>query len=531
MFVFFLLLARRYELRGKLRAADRLERLARVSPRTAHRLDATGQGVEVPVGELVPGDRVRLLPGETLAVDGTVLRGSSSFDESLLTGEATPALRQAGDTVVAGSVNGEQPVVITVTHGVQASAISEIRQLVERGLEQRPRVALLAERAAGWFVAALLLVATGTAVFWWQVEPAIWLTSTIAVLIVTCPCALALATPVALAVSAGRFIELGVLPLRMRALDALARSDLFVFDKTGTLTAGQPALVSLLATGEQDKDSCLRYAAALSIDSEHPLARSLRQRIPLPGIAVEQVENIPGAGIRARIEGDEWRLGNPAFAHHPTGAASDIDTVVEQARQQGQTVSLLSNSRGVQAVLAFEDPLRPRVEAMLQGLGDTGVHRLAILSGDARTTVDRLGARLGIADCHGGMSPRDKLAWTRNRQRQGHEVAMFGDGINDAPTLAAADVSISFSGATDLANTSSDFLVLGNDIGVVVEARRLARRTRRTIRQNLAWAAGYNLVAVPFAAMGWIPPWGAALGMSLSSLLVVMNALRLQRAH
>ena len=530
MFVFFLLLARRYELRGKLRAAHRLERLARISPRTAHRLDAAEQGTDVPVGELVPGDRIRLVPGETLAVDGTVLRGSSSFDESLLTGESVPVLRQLGDAVVAGSVNGDQPVVVTVTHGVQASAISEIRQLVERGLEQRPRIALLAERAAGWFVAALLVIAACTALIWWQVNPAVWLTSTIAVLIVTCPCALALATPVALAVSAGRFIDLGVLPLRMRALDALADSKLFVFDKTGTLTAGQPVLVSLVTTGTLDRNACLRHAAALSADSEHPLARSLKKLAPLPGISVEQLENMPGAGIRARIDAQEWRLGIPDFAGHVAAGEGDVGHIVERARQQGQTVSVLSGPRGVEAVMAFEDPLRPQVENMLRGLGETGVDQLAILSGDATTAVARLGARLGIADCHGAMSPQQKLAWTRKRQSRGVTVAMFGDGINDAPTLAAADVSVSFTGATDLANTSSDFLVLGSDINVLVQARRLARRTRRNIRQNLAWAASYNLIAVPFAAAGLIPPWGAAIGMSLSSLLVVMNALRLQRA-
>jgi Cu2+-exporting ATPase len=529
MFVFFLLLARRYELRGKLQAADRLERLARISPRTAHRLDTMEQGTDVPVGELIPGDRIRLLPGETLAVDGIVLRGSSSFDESLLTGESVPVLRQPGDAVVAGSVNGDQPVVITVTHGVQTSAITEIRQLVERGLEQRPRVALLAERAASWFVAALLLIATLTAVIWWQVDPAVWLTSTIAVLIVTCPCALAMATPVALAVSAGRFIDLGVLPLRMRALDALADSKLFVFDKTGTLTEGQPALVSLVTTGSLDRDVCLRHAAALSADSEHPLARSLRKLIPLPRIGVEQLENIPGAGIRAHIDAREWRLGTPEFAGQAAAGEGDVGHIVEQARQQGRTVSVLSGPRGVEAVLAFEDPLRAHVETMLRGLRQTGVDRLAILSGDADIAVRRLGERLGIAESLGGMSPQEKLAWTRDRQHHGHRVAMFGDGINDAPTLAAADVSLSFTGATDLANTSSDFLILGSDISVLVKARRLAGCTRRNIRQNLAWAASYNLLAVPFAAMGWIPPWGAAIGMSLSSLLVVMNALRLQR--
>jgi Cu2+-exporting ATPase len=412
---------------------------------------------------------------------------------------------------------------------VQASAISEIQQLVERGLERRPRVALLAERVAGWFVAVLLAIATATAILWWRLDPSLWLTHTIAVLIVTCPCALALATPVALAVGAGRFIEQGVLPLRMRALDALACSDLFVFDKTGTLTAGQPELVSITPVGELDRDTCLQTAAVLAAHSEHPLARALRRHAPANAARVDQLDNVPGAGIRARIRGAEWRLGKPEFAGDPAISGHGVDGLIEQARQRGQTVSLLSRDRSAQALLVFEDPLRPQVESMLHRLQDTGVRQLAILSGDAVATVSRLGRRLGIADSHGAMSPQEKLAWTQGRQRAGHGVAMFGDGINDAPTLAAADVSISFAGATDLANVSSDFLLLGNDIGVVADARRLAQRTRRIIRQNLAWAAAYNLLAVPFAVMGWIPPWGAAIGMSLSSLLVVMNALRLQR--
>jgi Cu2+-exporting ATPase len=425
-------------------------------------------------------------------------------------------------------VNGDQPVEIRVTHNVQTSALYEIRKLVERGLAQRPHYALLAERAAGWFVAAVLLVAVVTALFWLQVEPARWLPSTIAVLIVTCPCALALATPVALAVSAGRFIDLGVLPLRMHALDALANSDCVAFDKTGTLTAGRPVVVAVATTGQLDRNQCLRYAAALSARSEHAVAGALRRVIPLPRLAVESLENIPGSGIRALIAGREWRLGKPEFATHELSADPDSGTLIEQARSRGELVSLLSNPDGVQAVLCFADPLRPGVERLLAALKVTGVRRLAILSGDAPAGVRKLGERLGIGECRGGMSPVDKLDWTRDRQREGTVVAMLGDGINDAPTLAAADVSISFADATDLANASSDFLLLGEDASLLAEARRLARRTRRTIRQNLAWAAVYNLVAVPFAAAGWIPPWGAAIGMSCSSLFVVLNALRLR---
>ncbi len=527
MFVFFLLIARRLELRGKLAAASRLDRLSRVTPRTARRLGADGESSEVAVDDLSPGDRIRLLPGETLPVDGTLIIGVSSFDESLLTGEAEPVLRQPGDKLIAGAVNGEQPVTVQVTQTIQASALNEIRELVERGLEQRPRYALLAERVARWFIAALLLIATLTAAYWYLADPANWLANTIAVLIVTCPCALALATPVALAMSAGRFVELGVLPLRMRALDTLARADLFVFDKTGTLTAGRPALVDVIPTGSMDRDQCLRVAATLSASSEHPVARALHRHAPLPHLVAEPLENIPGSGIRSLLAGREWRLGKPEFAAGGAVTDPEVAAILVARRARGQLVSLLSDGEDVQAVLSFEDPLRPDVEEMLVGLKTDGVQQFSLLSGDAPASVKRLAKQLDISDYHAAMAPADKLAWTRQHQREGRRVVMFGDGINDAPTLAAADVSVSFADATDLANSSSDFLILGDGATSLVAARRLARRTRRNVMQNLGWAAAYNLLAVPFAAAGWVPPWAAAIGMSLSSLIVVMNASRL----
>ena len=531
MFVFLLLLARRWELRGKLAAADRLDRLGRAAPRTARRLDEAGYCYEIPAGELVVGDRIRVLPGETVPVDGALLLGSSSFDESLLTGEASPVVRKPGDQVVAGSVNGEQTVVIRVTHELQASAISEIRRLVERGLAQRPRYALLAERAARGFVAAVLVIAGATALFWLQVEPAAWLPNTIAVLIVTCPCALALATPVALAVSAGRFVALGVLPLRMRALDSLALCELVAFDKTGSLTAGQPALVAVETTGSLDRGESLGYAAALSALSEHPIARALRRSAPVPGLVIEEAENVPGSGIRAVIAGQAWRLGRAEFVLDMPRLDPAVKAAVQRLSAAGHSVSLLANPEGVQAVMAFSDPLRAGVQDMLVDLRQAGVRQFAILSGDTQRSVSGVGRQLGIDDCRGRLSPEDKLRWIRQKQADGHRVGMFGDGINDAPVLAAADVSVSFSEATDLANASSDFLILGDDIRCLAAARRLARRTRINILQNLAWAAGYNVLAVPLAVAGWIPPWGAAIGMSLSSLLVVLNALRLQRGE
>ncbi len=528
MFVFFLLLARRYELGGKLRAANHLDRLARVTPKTAQRMDKDGKRHSTPVDELLPGDLISLVPGETVPVDATISEGSSSFDESLVTGEPHPVFRRHGDHVVAGAINGDQPVVLRVTRTIQASTLSEIQQLVEHGLEQRPRYAQLAEQAAGWFVAVILLLAGGTAWYWLGAEPENWLPSTIAVLIVTCPCALALATPVALTVSAARYMDMGVLPLRMRAMDDLARSDVFVFDKTGTLTLGRPVLSEIFVAGGLNREDCLRFASVLSEDSEHPVARAVRAHWPDSGIRPAAKRNVPGSGVSARIDGVEWRLGRPDFAGQGHTLTQNISAIIDDHRDRGELVSLLSNTDGIQAVLTFVDPVRPGVKDMLGGLQQAGVDQLAILSGDAQQSVARLCGQLDISDCQGGQSPQDKLAWTRARQHQGRRIAMFGDGINDAPTLAAADVSISFSDASDLANASSDFLILGDDPGALVNARRLAQKTRRNILQNFAWAGTYNIIAVPFAAAGYIPPWGAAIGMSLSSLIVVVNALRLQ---
>lgn len=534
MFVFLLLLARRWELKGKIQASNQLERISHSTPSTATRLDSNGEQQRVAAIDLQIGDRIQLLPGEALAVDGVLREGSSSFDEALLTGEATPVLRQVGDHVIAGSVNGDQPVVVEVRHAAQASAVSEIRRLVDQGLQQRPGYALLAERVASVFVVALLLLASATALFWLSADPGQWLPNTIAVLIVTCPCALALATPVSLAVSAGGFMRLGVLPLRMDALDSLALANMVVFDKTGTLTQGRPALALVEPQQGMARQAILDHAAALSSISEHPIARSLRQQ---PGVVpggtelrLTQADNVPGGGIRARLNDQPWVLGSEQFVSDG-GVQLDqpLQQRLQQLRAQGHSVSLLANSHGIQALLAFADPLRAGAKEMIDTLRRQGVQRFAILSGDSPASVQRLARQLDIDEALGDMSPSLKLEWINARQAEGQRLAMFGDGINDAPVLAAADVSLSCSDATDLANASSDFLLLGNDLRDLAAARQLARDTRRNIIQNLSWAAAYNLLAIPLAMAGWIPPWGAAIGMSASSLLVVMNALRLQR--
>jgi P-type Cu2+ transporter len=528
MFVFFLLLSRRWEMEGRLRAAGQLERLSCVTPRTARRLDASNRWQAVPASELAPGDRIRVLPGETLPVDGILVTGVSSFDESLLTGEALPVRHGPGDAAVAGSVNGDEPVILRVSHGVQASAVSEMRRLVERGLAQRPGYALLAERVASWFVAAQLAIASGTALFWLWAQPTEWLSSTIAVLIVTCPCALALATPVTLAVAARRLLVLGILPLRMRALDSLALSDLFAFDKTGTLTEGRLSVVAVIPTGGLTREQILEYAAALSAASEHPVARALRKAVPAPHIGIEEACNVSGSGVSGVIEGAVWWFGNSGLIADGVSLPAEIGSLVAREQSEGNTVSLLGNRDGVQAVLSFADSLRPGLEKMLARLRETGVTNVAILSGDHPLSVQKTGQRLGIETLRGGMSSADKAAWIQAMQRGGHRVVMFGDGINDAPALAVADASVSFSGATDLANTHSDFLILRADPGLLCDARAVARHTRAIIIQNFGWAVMYNLIAVPLAVLGWVAPWGAAIGMSLSSLVVVANALRPQ---
>jgi Cu2+-exporting ATPase len=527
MFVFLLLLARRLELRGRVLAASRLDRLNRATPRRARLLDEDGAYSEVAARDLQPGDNIRLVPGETVPVDAVLTSGTSSFDESLLTGEAQPVLKKTGDKLIAGSTNGDQVVHARVTRRIEASALHEIQTMVERGLQQRPRHALLAERLAGWFVAGLIAIAAATASYWYLNGSAQWLSNTIAVLIVTCPCALALATPVTLAVSAGRFMDMGVLPLRMRALDALAKADLFAFDKTGTLTTGRLSLASVTPVGALGRRQCLGIAAALSANSEHPVARALNNAAATPRGIATPLENLPGRGIRALLGGKEWRMGKPEFVTEAAAAEPELLAKLERCRARGQTVSLLANDEGIQAILCFEDSVRPGIPAMLAELKASGVQSFAVLSGDNESSVALLGRQIGIQDCHYGMSPLDKLSWINGMQRAGRRVVMLGDGVNDAPTLAAADASASFAGATDLASSSSDFLLTARRADCLSSARRLAQRTRYTIMQNIGWALTYNLFAVPFAAVGLIPPWGAAIGMSMSSLLVVLNALRL----
>ncbi|MCB1875631.1 MAG: heavy metal translocating P-type ATPase [Chromatiales bacterium] len=528
MFVFFLLVARHIEMRGRRTAAAALDRMAKVIPATAQRLQPDDSEETVAVVDLHPGDRLRIRPGETVPLDGTIESGSSGFDESLLTGESLPVERGEGDAVVGGSCNRDQSIVMVVTHDRADSTESRIRQLLDSGLRHRPRYAVLAERAATFFVGAILILASLTALYWWQMDPAQALPNTLAVLIVTCPCALALATPVTLALAAGRFSEMGVVPARMDAIETLAKAPVVALDKTGTLTEGRPRLVETVPLSDLPAEQILGVVHALESLSEHPLAQAFRQMLVTVAYRPEDWQNHPGQGVSANIEGRHWRLGRLDFAL--AGNGGPLAETVAALNKQGHLVQTLSRDGVAVALLVLADGIRPGAGQLSAGLRAQGVKHIEVLSGDTDTSVRRVCAALGVDGAQGNLTPADKLAWIRSRQQRGEQVWMVGDGINDAPTLAAADCSLSMQGGADLARIHSDFLFLGQDMSLLVRARQLARRTRNTIRQNLLWAAAYNLLAVPAAAAGLIPPWGAAIGMSLSSLLVVGNAWRMYRS-
>lgn len=529
MLVALVLLARHFELGGRLRAAESLDRLARVVPRMAWRVGADGAATSVPVVELAPGERVRVLPGEVVPVDGRVVAGASGFDESLVSGEPLPVPRGPGEEVIGGARNIDQPVVMEVTHTSDASTVSELQRLLQRAARSRPYQAVLADRAARWLVALVLLVAGATAGVWLWLDSAAALPNAVAVLIATCPCALALATPVVLALTAGRLTQAGLLPLRMEAMEHLATADVLAFDKTGTLTMGRPRLAAVASLGSLDRSRILDLAAALERDSAHPLARALHQAQRCP--SVQGRRNLPGEGVEGRVAGRLWRLGRPQFALGGAGLGAEAAQWASGMERPGAMVLALADEDGAQALLVLEDELRAGAAQAVAALDAMAPRRILVLSGDRQANAAWVASRLGIPEAHGGLTPQDKLRHIQELQRAGHRVAMVGDGINDAPTLAAADVSVSFARATDLAQSGSDFLILGEDLGALAQGRRLARESRRRIRQNLLWAAAYNLLAVPAAACGYLPPWAAALGMALSSLLVVGNSLRRSGAH
>ncbi|BCO32591.1 cation-transporting P-type ATPase [Thiohalobacter sp. COW1] len=524
MFTFFLLTGRYLEMLARHKAGQAAEELVRLLPATASRLDAAGEEARVAVAELRPGDRVRIKPGETVPADGRVSEGRSSVDESLLTGESLPQAKRPGQDLVGGTVNIESPLIMEVVKVGQDTVLSAISRLLDRAQTEKPGVARLADRVAGWFVAAILLLAVGVAAYWWQIEPARAFAITLSVLVVTCPCALSLATPVALTAATGALTRMGVLTTRSHALETLARITHIVLDKTGTLTEGRLQLTRVVRLGRETRDRALTIAAGLEQASEHPLARAILQaadRTP----AADNLIATPGEGVEGEVQGRVYRLGTREFVLGLGGADKALP---EEFADLSGTFVYLADARELLAVLVFEDSLRDGACEAVQGLRELGIE-VRLLSGDEDRAVRRVAEELGIEAALGQQKPPQKLAHLKAIQAQGGIVAMVGDGVNDAPTLAGAQVSIAMGGGTQLAHAAADMVLLSEQLPHLPEAVRAARKTLRLIRQNLGWAIAYNLCALPLAVMGFIAPWMAAIGMSASSLIVVLNSLRLRR--
>jgi Cu2+-exporting ATPase len=528
MFVFLLLGARYFELAARKRSTEASEALVKATPAVATRLttrDGEQQAEPVAIAQLEPGDRVLVRPGESIPADGVVVAGISSVNEALLTGESLPLAKGVGASVIGGSINIESPLTVRVEKTGQDTVLSAVLRLLDRASAEKPRLAQLADRVAAWFVTALLVIAAAVAIYWWQLDPARVLPITIAVLVVTCPCALSLATPTALTAATGALTRRGLLATRGHALETLARATHFVFDKTGTLTRGDLRLVQFQALSRLSQAECLRIAASLEQHSEHPVGKALVAAAPgLTAAPAENVRNTPGAGLEGAVAGQTYYLGTTAFIEGRTGRA--LDTQLKTALQARGTLVVLADDKALHAVFVFDDPLRPGARELVAALRHSG-KQVLVLSGDHEQAVRRIARDVGIESVGFDLKPDDKLARLRALQADGAVVAMLGDGVNDAPVLAAAQVSIAMGSAAHVSAAAADMILLSPDLNRLIDGVATARRTLAIVRQNLAWAIGYNLVAVPAAAAGFVTPWLAALGMSLSSLLVVANALRL----
>jgi len=526
--VAFLLTGKYLEARAKSRATDALRALLSLAPPTALRIETDGSVLEVPVAQLQPGDRARVLPGQAVPADGCVIAGQAEVDESMLTGEPMPVAKGPGDALVAG----------TVVHGsaleqeIQAvgaeTQLARMAAMVAQAQGSKAPAQDLADRISAVFVPIILMLAVVTFAGWWWLgggfdhawRPAVTL------LVIACPCALGLATPVAVMVGIGAAARKGVLVRDAGALEALGQATDLVFDKTGTITEGRPCLRRVISRGDRTDAELLKVAASLERDSEHPIARGIRAAYLGPTSAVEGFRAHPGGGITGEVDGRSWRLGSEAFLGLPFPVLDEDGIAVG-----------LADEGGLQGVFTLGDRLREEAARVVGKLKQQGL-KLHLLTGDKRASAQIMAAAAGISEVIAEVLPEGKLAQMKALQAQGRVVGFVGDGVNDAPALAQADCGIAMgSGAgqqgTGAAMAAAPIVLLRPGLEPVLEARELALRIHRVIRQNLAWAFGYNLVLVPLAAFGQLERFGgpmlAGVAMGLSSLTVVLNALRLRR--
>lgn len=519
MLVFFLLSGRMLEQRLRERTAGSLDALSRRLPDSVERRRADGGYERVAVRRLVVGDVVRVMPGEAFPADGTVLEGATTVDEALLTGESQPVPRAAGDSVIAGSHNLTAVAEMKISRVGADTRYAGIVALMGEAAAGKPRLALLADRLARPFLLGVLAATAASAAWWWRTDPAHAISVAIAVLIVTCPCALSLATPAATLAAAGALARRGVLVRRLQALQTCTTIDTVVFDKTGTLTLDRMAVSAVHVREGADASQALLLAAALARHSLHPASRAIVAHVgDACDLAASGVEEIHGSGLRGQVGSQHLRLGSPVLCDAPV-----------QPRADGVLQVHLADARGWLATFDLDETIRPDALDAMGALRAMGL-RLQLLSGDRMRHVARLAWRLRINNAFGDRTPEGKLDHVRALQSRGHRVAMVGDGINDAPVLACADLSVTLGQAAPITRSRADVVIPGGQLAAVAALLLHAQRTHIIVRQNLLWAAVYNAVCVPLAVLGLMPPWLAGLGMAASSLGVVLNSARLARA-
>ncbi len=535
------LLGQVLELRARSRTSGAIRALLELAPPTARRIGDDGEEEDVSLDDLAEGDRLRVRPGEKVPVDGELIEGRSSVDESMVSGEPLPVEKGEGDEVIGGTVNGTGSFVMRVTRTGEDTLLAQIVRMVAEAQRSRAPIQRLADVVAAWFVPAVVVVAVVTFVTWWLVGPepalAYALVNAVAVLIIACPCALGLATPMSIMVGTGKGAQHGILIKNAEALETMEKVDTVVVDKTGTLTEGKPRLVAVEARDGFSDDELLALVAAVENASEHPLAQAIVAGAKDRGVDVADAtgfESVTGEGVMAEVAGKRVAIGNGRMMRR-LGAADDrLAGAAEARRRDGETVMFVAVGGKAAGLVAVADPIKDTTPGAIARLHDAGL-RVVMLTGDSESTARAVAAKIGIDDVQADVSPEDKNRVVRELKEQGRVVAMAGDGINDAPALAQADVGIAMGTGTDVAMESAGVTLVRGDLVGVYRARALSRATMKNIRQNLFFAFAYNTVGIPIAAGVLYPVFGlllspmiAAAAMSLSSVSVIGNALRLR---
>lgn len=524
MFIALLLGGRLLELSARHKAGEMSEALTRLVPAVAHRMEPDGSVTVIPAFDLVEGDRVLIRPGDAIPADGVVLEGESSVNAAMVTGESVPEGKYPGASLVAGTINMESPMVLSVQKVGQDTMVSSIVRLIDRAQAQKPKIAEIADRFARKFVIALLAITAAVTIAWLIIDPAKAFWVAVAILAITCPCSLSLATPAAIAVAVGRMTRNGLLVTRGYAMESMARATHVVFDKTGTLTDGHLTLQRVEPLSDFTEADLLRWAGSLEQQTEHPVGQAITRAAQQQGglLPVQDVQNFPGRGMRGTVEGRQIAVGNQRLLQEIGVPMPEVMTA-----HTDLAVLVVVNDT-LAGVLYLSDNLRPDAIEALQEIRNLGLTAV-ILSGDHPERVALMARSLGVDQAYGGLLPAEKLDHLQKLQQEGAVVLMVGDGINDAPVLSQSQVSMAMGGGTVIAKHSADIVLINDQLQQIPYGLRYARRVLANIHQNLWWSVIYNAVAIPLAATGLVQPWMAAIGMSLSSILVVGNALRLRR--